>query len=671
MKKHIFTLFCALFCLHSLLVKAQTGIQQEGTDSLLFYSGGNKLVTISPDGQFRFGNTGPFNSNAVLQLNSNTKGVLLPRVPAATIAAMTGIPAGMILFNSNSNKYMVFNGSGWENLLSSAGTGIAWQTAGNAGTVDGTDFIGTTDNVPFNIRVNNEPSGKIDHLLENTFLGYRSGFTNSGGIKNTGIGAYSLYYNSNGYRNTAIGFEALINNNAGYENTSIGYESLYNNSIGAYNVAVGDYSLFSNTSGSGSTAVGTGALYTNSSSDNTAVGRDALSLNSTGSQNTAIGYSSGTTLTAANANVSGSSNTFVGYNTGFDSPVQRNNAAAIGANAKVDADNALILGGTGANAVNVGIGLTIPEALLHLHNSAGNQLKLGNVNQPLLEYYWDVDASANLGLWNENNGVPLSGLYISNVGDIGFGTSSIAANTKMHITTDNNNGNKIVLESTFGSPRVDLTFTQSSLDKFGIINEGTQFRMQDWTTGGGAYTFLSILEGSKQLVLDYTGTGFVGIGGAPSGSYKLEVNGTFHSTGITESSDVRWKKDIKPIDNALSKVSRLRGVTYNWRKDEFADKKFSDKNQLGLIAQEVEAIVPQVVNTDVNGFKSVEYSKLVALLIEAIKEQEKKINALENENKSLKASSQQQLGELKVELSTLIKRFDAVDGGEKSTLIKK
>jgi hypothetical protein len=122
-------------------------------------------------------------------------------------------------------------------------------------------------------------------------------------------------------------------------------------------------------------------------------------------------------------------------------------------------------------------------------------------------------------------------------------------------------------------------------------------------------------------------SGNIGIGTTPSGGYKLEIAGKLKTSGVNESSDVRWKKDILTLDSSLLKILALRGVTYRWRVDEFKDKNFETTPQIGLIAQEVEKILPQLVETDKEGFKAVEYSKIVAVLIEAIKEQQKIIDA--------------------------------------------
>jgi len=122
-------------------------------------------------------------------------------------------------------------------------------------------------------------------------------------------------------------------------------------------------------------------------------------------------------------------------------------------------------------------------------------------------------------------------------------------------------------------------------------------------------------------------------------TYAFQVDGEFKTNKIYHSSDARWKQNITTIDSALAKVEQLRGVTYEWRTEEFPEKNFSKGTQVGLIAQEVEAVIPELVTTDNSGYKAVEYANLVAVLIEAVKEQQAMINAQAAEIESLKASN--------------------------------
>lgn len=90
-------------------------------------------------------------------------------------------------------------------------------------------------------------------------------------------------------------------------------------------------------------------------------------------------------------------------------------------------------------------------------------------------------------------------------------------------------------------------------------------------------------------------------------------------------SDHRFKENITPIVSALEKVTKLQGITFTWNLKEYPSRFFTDALQVGVIAQDVEAVIPELVHTDKDGFKSVEYDKLTAVLIEAVKEINRKI----------------------------------------------
>ena len=133
-----------------------------------------------------------------------------------------------------------------------------------------------------------------------------------------------------------------------------------------------------------------------------------------------------------------------------------------------------------------------------------------------------------------------------------------------------------------------------------------------------------------------------------NGSDKLQttntgvhVSGKILTDGINETSDVRFKTAISTIDGALGSVLKMNGVTYDWRRDEFPDKNFTDVKQYGLIAQELEKIIPELVNTDEEGWKSIEYTHLVPVLIEALKEQQQIIESQKQDinNLELKADA--------------------------------
>lgn len=100
-------------------------------------------------------------------------------------------------------------------------------------------------------------------------------------------------------------------------------------------------------------------------------------------------------------------------------------------------------------------------------------------------------------------------------------------------------------------------------------------------------------------------------------------------------SDIRFKKNIKPIDGALNRLFQLNGVTFDWKTEEFIDKGFTDDKQIGFLAQDVKAQFPQLVKNDHDGYLTVNYSKMVPALVEGMREMTDLIQSQKNTIKLL------------------------------------
>ena len=172
--------------------------------------------------------------------------------------------------------------------------------------------------------------------------------------------------------------------------------------------------------------------------------------------------------------------------------------------------------------------------------------------------------------------------------------------------------------------------SSSSGTTFGVTGD----TLSTGTGSAGVYGSASAQTGSTYGVygksFSANGIGVFGESSSAAG-YGFYSRGNAHVEGdlsysgtLTQSSSRRWKTNITPLRNALAKVQQLQGVTYDWKN--------SGRHDIGLIAEDVHAIVPEVVVMEPNGIdaKGVDYARLTALLIEAVKDQQRQIRELQD-----------------------------------------
>lgn len=168
-------------------------------------------------------------------------------------------------------------------------------------------------------------------------------------------------------------------------------------------------------------------------------------------------------------------------------------------------------------------------------------------------------------------------------------------------------------------------------------------------TSGGNQNGLDFYTSSSNR-MSITSAGNVGIG-IDVPTEKLHVIGNICATGtIASCSDIRYKTNLIPVSNVLSSVLSLHPIYYNWRK-EFKEKGFTNDRQIGFSAQEIEKFFPEMVQTNADGYKAVDYSRMAPVLVEAIKEQQKEMNELKKEAKD----QRQEIELLKQQVKWLLK----------------
>jgi hypothetical protein len=280
-------------------------------------------------------------TSAILDLQSTSKGLLVPRMSTQQREEIVDPAAGLLVYDTDLGEFWYWADDDWFPLA--IGGEAGWSTFGNDGTDPWYNFIGTRDSADLRFRVNNEPAGEIAISSRNTAMGHLA-------LRNNVV-----TLPINGIHNTAIGSEALLSNVNGSSNTAVGYRAIGLTASGGRNTAVGG-SCMLNTTGN----------------DNSAVGYNALSSNRLGSGNVAMGYEAmpdlgadllehglciGIGRRAARFVVAADFCTFLGASAGI-SNITMTNSTYVGYQAPNTASNQVRLGNTAVTSIGGQVGWT-------------------------------------------------------------------------------------------------------------------------------------------------------------------------------------------------------------------------------------------------------------------------------------------------------------------------
>jgi trimeric autotransporter adhesin len=318
-------------------------------------------------------------------------------------------------------------------------------------------------------------------------------------------------------------------------------------------------------------------------SNNTAIGVEALKINTTGSNNTAIGQNALATINQ------GSNNTGIGVDTATTSTLLTN-ATAIGYKATVGSSNSLVLGSiNGTNgatsSVNVGIGITAPQATLEV-----------------------VDSNAVTSATVE-------------------GIVNVMTNGPQTIDS----GGSITLGGTF-------TDAGNTFRTFGSI-EGRKANAT--TNSSSGYLILKTNNGGTLTErMRITNAGDVGIGTpTPGGQFELSLNEGRKPTSNTWTipSDARLKNVKGVYEKGLVEILQLKPIRYNYKNTDKKtfEQKVLDKEAYGFLAQEVQPLFPEAVGTDADGYLNFDIHPILIASVNAFKELNTKYEELKSENNDL------------------------------------
>ncbi len=303
---------------------------------------------------------------------------------------------------------------------------------------------------------------------------------------------------------------------------------------------------------------------------------------------------------------------------------------------------------------NIGIGTATPSQKLDVNGGILARAN-GLISNQGAHLQWNRNAAGETWLLNQK-GTGVGGIYFGASDNVSSGSNTLTEWARFDA-----NGNLGLGTAPAGGLHIDRPEVSNSSVLGVTLGGGTTGNPSIELRGNGKTPYLDFAETSGA---DYT-TRLLSSGGVlnvqrPSGSGTLlNVQGGLQCVGTVNTSDRRFKQHIRPLTGALAGVLALRGVRYDWNALGQQHGGTAGAEQVGLIAQEVEKLYPELVLTGADGYKAVNYAQLTPVLIEAIKE-------LAAQNAALKvqaAEAKAQAAEATAATQTFEARLRALEAG--------
>jgi hypothetical protein len=550
----------------------------DGTITGVTTSSGSGLTGGGTSGTLSLALTNACAANQVLQWNGTSW--ICAAVGTGTI---TGVTAGTDLTGGGTSGNVTLNlNTANVPQLNTANTFSGNQTV--KGNVAATGAISAATS--FNIGGSQFVYGSA--ASQNAFFGLAGNFTMTG-LGNTATGFLALSSNTSPTGNTAYGAYALSANTTGTGNSAIGYQALENNTTGIENTANGYQALAINSTGYFNTASGWQSLYANTTGIyNTATGAIALNANTTGYFDTGTGGFALAANTTGNSNTGDGMEALVANTTGSSNTAS--GASAIWSNTTGSQNTAIGFQSLFSNTTASGNTADGYEALL-------NSTSCCNVAVGDLALQFVSTGQANTGVGN-HAGATADSSYVT-----GSNNTTLGTGTKLGTGTLTN---------------------ASALGANAEVDASN-----------------SLVLGSINGVNGQTATVKVGIG-TTTPDNNLTVNGSADKPGGGSwgtYSDGRLKSLDGNFNEGLSAVLKIRPVRYRYKPDNAMGIRDGEEH-IGVVAQEVQKIIPEAVTENSKGYLLVNNDPVIWAMLNAIKEQQREIRALKSELRVTRQSLQ-------------------------------